>query len=144
MTKDCTPVEYCTRILDGRPCECFPTAVICQACNKDLSDHVRCRCPWQAMWRSHSGADYRKIDGKWRHFIGGDVRWQSSMSVPPLTAEILDAASAGEGAIALLRRLVDSHCGSGEEVATRIDALAFLANRTAAHGVALPPGGQHG
>lgn len=93
MTKDCTPIEYCDGFMAGKPCECFPTATVCQACNKDLSEHVRCHCPWQAMWRSPSGADYRKIDGEWRHFIGPDVRWQSSLRVPPLTAEILDAAA---------------------------------------------------
>lgn len=93
MTKDCTPIEYCSRFMEGKPCECFPSAAICQACNKDLSEHVRCHCPWQAMWRSPTGADYRKIDGEWRYFIGHDVRWQSSMRVPPLTAEILEAAA---------------------------------------------------
>jgi hypothetical protein len=135
MTKDCTPIEYCNRFMEGKPCECFPTAAICQACNKDLSEHVRCHCPWQAMWRSPSGADYRKIDDQWRLFIGLGVRWQSSTRVPPLTAEILDSLAAAAG---LLRRLTTSHCGSGEEVATRIDAVAFLANRIDTCGVSRP------
>jgi hypothetical protein len=65
--------------------------IVCEACNKDMSEHVRCHCPFEAMWRSPSGSDYRKIDGKWRHFIGPGVRWQASMTVPPLTAEMLDA-----------------------------------------------------
>lgn len=122
----CNAIEYCDQWPSCNPacpltspnagikpcpfCGCPDTGLAQMPLRKGWLTVQCSRCEASGPWRTEEDAAI----ASW------NARCESSLTI----------------AVSLLRRLVASSCGSGDEVATRIDAVTFLSNRIDTAGVA--------